>query len=417
MRFLLKFFVVLVISVPLVLAWALYLAIDREPAIRRASEITPASIKRAQRVLEQNDPRKLKPGSRRAVTLSQHDLDMAANYLAHFYANGGARLMLEPGQAEIAASLRPPQSPVIFYFNVVATLRAASPLPRFAELRVGQLPVPGFIGDWLLHRAAVLLLGKDAIEAAAQSVKQVDLGERQLAIVYQWSSNLRESLRSAAFSPEDHERLRAYQDRLALISAGPKTKQLSLVELLVASFELAADRSRQGSPAAENRAAILALAFYATGKSLDTILPAAQDWPSPVPQTVTLNGREDLAKHFIVSAALAAKVGSQVSEALGIYKEIEDARGGSGFSFADIAADRAGTRFGEHAAHAKLAAKLQQKLVAGVGDNEIMPQTADLPEFLSEKEFNRRFGGIDGPKYKQMIAAIDRRIAALPLYP
>ena len=39
----------------------------------------------------------------------------------------------------------------------------------------------------------------------------------------------------------------------------------------------------------------------------------------------------------------------RLSDVIGLYKEIEDSRGGSGFSFNDIAADRAGTRFGEKA--------------------------------------------------------------------
>jgi uncharacterized protein YlaN (UPF0358 family) len=45
-----------------------------------------------------------------------------------------------------------------------------------------------------------------------------------------------------------------------------------------------------------------------------------------------------------------------------------------------------------------------------------MPATADLPEFMQEADFKRRFGGIDAPEYKKMMAEIERRIAALPLY-
>ena len=416
MRLVFKLLVILALAVPLAAAWALYLAIDRDPAVRRASEITPANIKRAKQILEQNDPRQLRPGAQRRVILSQQDLDVAANYLAHFYANGGARLVLDNGKAEVAASLRPPQIPVIFYFNIMAKLTADPPLVRFDELRVGQLPIPGFMANWFLNRALVQLLGEDAIQATAQAVKRIDLKPRQLTVVYEWSSNLRETLRSAALSPEDQERLRAYQERLALISTAPKAQALSLAELLVALFELAEVRSRQGNAAAENRAVLLVLAFYANGKSLGAILPAANDWPRPPAQAVTLNGRDDLAKHFIVSAALAAKVGGQLSDAVGVYKEIEDSRGGSGFSFDDIAADRAGTRFGEQAADADSAPKLQQRLAAGAGEKDVMPSTADLPASLSEAEFKRQFGGIDTPKYKQMIAAIDRRIAALPLH-
>jgi len=101
---------------------------------------------------------------------------------------------------------------------------------------------------------------------------------------------------------------------------------------------------------------------------------------------------------------------------VGVYKEIEDSRGGSGFSFNDIAADRAGTRFGEYAANPTSARVLQQRLRAAIGEKDIMPMTEDLPEFMPEREFQRRFGGIDAPPYKKMMAEIEQRIAALAFY-
>jgi len=416
MRFVFKVILVFGIAIPLALAWSLYLAVDREPMVRRAAEITPSNIKRAQQVLEQNDPRRLRAGTRRSLTLNQQDLDLAANYLAHFYANGSARLILHNDKAELTASLRPPRLPVIFYFNVTAILTGDSPIPRFDELRVGRLLIPGLIANWLMTRAIVQLLGKDAVDAATQSVKKVDLRKGQLTVAYEWPSNLGEALRSAALTPDDQERLRAYQERLTLIGNAPKAKKTSLAELLVALFELAEVRSRQGDPVAENRAAILVLAFYVNGKPLGMILPAANDWPHPMGGTVTLNGRHDLSKHFIISAALAAKAGGPFADAVGLHKEIEDSRGGSGFSFNDIAADRAGTRFGEYAVIGSSVRQLQQKLSAGISEKDIMPATQDLPEFMPEDEFKRRFGGVDAPEYKKMMAEIERRVAALPFY-
>jgi hypothetical protein len=100
----------------------------------------------------------------------------------------------------------------------------------------------------------------------------------------------------------------------------------------------------------ENRAAIVVLTFYANGKGLAAIVPAARAWPRPAAHTMTLYGRDDFSKHFLVSAALAANAGGPLADAVGLYKEVDDARVGSGFSFNDIAADRAGTRFGEFAA-------------------------------------------------------------------
>ena len=64
----------------------IYLAVDTQASINRAAEITLSSIERAKRILDQNDPRKLKSGARRTISVRQSDLDLAAYYLARQYA-------------------------------------------------------------------------------------------------------------------------------------------------------------------------------------------------------------------------------------------------------------------------------------------------------------------------------------------
>jgi uncharacterized protein YfiM (DUF2279 family) len=185
-------------------------------------------------------------------------------------------------------------------------------------------------------------------------------------------------------------------------------------------FQLAAERTtsgKGGTAAEENRAAIIVLTFYVNGKGIKAIMPATQGWPVPVPLWVTLAKRHDSAQHFIISAALAATSGSPLSKAVGLYKEVADSRGGSGFSFNDLAADRSGTRLGELAVQSdSTATQLQKMLSANVTDETLLPPIADLPEDMQELEFKRRFGGVDAPAYKQMFAEIERRVASLPLY-
>ena len=112
----------------------------------------------------------------------------------------------------------------------------------------------------------------------------------------------------------------------------------------------------------------------------------------------------------------AAEAGSPLADAIGLYKEIDDSRGGSGFSFNDIAADRAGTRFGEIAAQSgERARKLAQAAASGLREDDFMPAVSDLPEFLSAAEFERRYGGVDGLEYRRMMAKIEARIASRPL--
>jgi len=52
----------------------IYLAVDTQASINRAAEITLSSIERAKRILDQNDPSKLKSGARRTISVRQSDL-------------------------------------------------------------------------------------------------------------------------------------------------------------------------------------------------------------------------------------------------------------------------------------------------------------------------------------------------------
>ena len=45
-------------------------------------------------MIDRNDPRRLPPGSRRELLLSEHDLNLAASYLAQKYVPGAARVVL-----------------------------------------------------------------------------------------------------------------------------------------------------------------------------------------------------------------------------------------------------------------------------------------------------------------------------------
>ena len=108
--------------------------------------------------------------------------------------------------------------------------------------------------------------------------------------------------------------------------------------------------------------------------------------------------------------------GNLVSNAIGLMKEVDDSRGSSGFSFTDLGADKAGTRFGYQVTTPTSASYLQQQLANSVRKQDLMPEVSDLPEGLSESEFVQRFGGVDSPRYNQIVAKIDRRVAGLTLY-
>lgn len=414
MRLLTRAAVLLLAALPVAAVAVLALALQSRPLVSGDAQLTVDDIERAKRVLGSGRSRAAADSGHRTVSIDEQDLALAVNYLAHEFGRGAARVAVRPGVATLQASLQLPSNPLGRYVNVDAALHEAGALPKFSHLTIGRVPVPGFIAEFLLRETLRRLTATDAGEIAARVVRSTRFEDGRVIATYLWSGELAALARSALIAPEDGERLRAYQERLAdAVAAAPPS--LSLATLMPPLFRLAADRGGN-DPVRENRAAIVVLTLYVTGRGLDRFVPAAAAWRKPASRTVTLADRDDFPKHFLVSAAIAAAAGSPLADAVGAHKEVEDSRAGSGFSFNDIGANRAGMRFGEAATRSpRRARELTRAVAAGVTESDFMPEVSDLPEFLAEAEFKRRYGSVGSAGYEKMIATIDARIEALPL--
>jgi hypothetical protein len=175
----------------------------------------------------------------------------------------------------------------------------------------------------------------------------------------------------------------------------------------------------------ENKEALMALALYFGSNKFELLvgqmpkLNAAQLRQRTIKRgSVNLNDRNDLQKHFIYSIALQLFSNSHTSDAIGEMKEFLDAnKGGSGFSFADLTADRAGTRIAMIATETELGAKELQTLFAGnLSEEDIMPTIFDLPEGVSQQTFEESYNDVNSSAYKNMLAKIDGRLAAIEVY-
>ena len=170
----------------------------------------------------------------------------------------------------------------------------------------------------------------------------------------------------------------------------------------------------------EMKSALLALALYcgesAFGPALGVWVGDHMRGARNHCEGTTLGGRDDLKRHFIVSAGIYAARSGQVAFGMGELKELLDSEpGGSGFSFDDMAADLAGARFARalleapEAERAALAERIRSEA-------DVLPPLEGLPRGLTEAEFRARYGDVEGPAYRALIAEIDRRLDAMPLY-
>ena len=358
----------------------------------------------------------MRSGTLRSIVLAQQDVSLAASYLASQVRRGQAQVALHNGGASVRATFALPANPLGRYLNLDMVVSESARLPRVDQLRIGRLPVPSWIANAVLDQGLQYLQGSRDFDAAADVIRQVRMRDGMLSVQFAWSDAAARQIKAVLVPAEDQERWKAYQARLVdVLATSARGPRVPMEQLLVPLMQLAAQRSAGGDAVAENRAALLVLAFYINGKGLGALVPAATAWPAPPPRQVTLAGRTDFPQHFSISAALAGTAGSPLSDAVGLYKEVDDSRGGSGFSFNDMGADRAGTRFGEAATRSDGAARqLQRRAAEIVAQSEFFPEVADLPEFMTEAEFKRRFGGIGQPAYQRMMADIERRVAALP---
>lgn len=412
MRKLSLFIITLVLALPLAVLTLVTLAVEDHPRVDRRVILTPEHMERAKQIVDAHRDW-VRPGMLASARIMPADADLAANYLANRFGKGSAQLALADRNAIIRLSLPLNGYPLDGYLNLEATLIETTELPQLQSVNIGKLSLPDALTDMLLPQLVRWLRDSPEYRTGLDTLRLVKMSPDELSIFYRWEGGVSDEVRASVIDKVERERLLRYQSLLAANSRRHGAA-VSLAEVLPPLVRLAGERSVNGEVLAENRALILVTTFYVLGISLERILPEAAGWPRPARRTVTIDGREDFAKHFMVSASIAAYADTTLADAIGLYKEVEDSRSGSGFSFNDIAADRAGTKFGEKAVASESSAQqLQRRVAAGLKDSDLMPVWSDLPEFMPEAEFKRRFGGVDAPAYRGMMQKIEQRVAAL----
>jgi len=409
-----------VLIIAVVMGFLLYVIIDEKPDVERLTIVTAEHVERAKQLLDEQ--RELKQDhAPKTIDILAEDVDIAANYLIKLFADGKARINLSHQQAEIYASLPVSAQLIKGYINFQAILIEKHSLPQLQSVRVGQLIIPDMISQFLTQYILQWLKNHPWYGNGINSIKKVQFSTETLKVKYHLSKEFGESNNYSLPVLSKAEQAIIYRYHFFLVQISRQYKGIDgqtsqpLSQILQPLMEKAAKYSDKNRAPIENRAAILAATCYILKLPLKYFIPEAVHWPRAKYQVVTLDGRQDFAQHFIVSAAITAYADTFLSDAIGLYKEIEDARSGSGFSFNDIAADRAGTLFGERATTNQVTAlQLQQWVSKGITDKDLMPVWSDLPEHLPKPIFRKRYGNMDTLAYYQVMNTIEQRVAALP---
>jgi hypothetical protein len=319
------------------------------------------------------------------------------------------------------------------WLNLRARLEAQTQgLPRLVALRCGALPLP--VPQLVQRQIFVWLSGqRPALERArlaSKLVQTVSFGTETVKMTLAAPAQLLQRVREQSLMERDIQGLRHYQQvlgRALIAQLPPAGTALPLSSLLrplwqdaVVQAQLAASQpdvspsSAGPLQAREFRLALMLLGLYALQVDPEIIAPGA-GWQALPHHGLELRGRSDHALHFVLSAWLSMGGGQAWADLVGLYKELSDAglSEGSGFSFDDLVADRAGTELGLRAANEPL--RLARSLQAMTDDSALMPVTTDLPSALSTTEFAARFGRVGSSTYLQLMEKIEQRVASLAL--
>lgn len=407
--------VLLVLALASGLLWLLF---DAAPAIEPPPAFSRRDIVWVQDLLQKHDPRRGAPGAIQRLDLATDEVNRLLNYAVAIRPIYALEAELYPEGAIVGATLKLPQTPFGAYLNVSLELLSRDGQIEVSHVQIGDLPLPGVLARGTGRLAFWLLRRDAAIAAISGSIHRIDFFEDRATLDYAWRPALLTLIqrKSAAMviPDEDRERLLAYADAITKqVRRLPAGTSIPLAPMLQQVYALA--ESRGGDAMAENRAAITALAAYVGGISLPKLVKGEGKTNRREPPVLPkLYGRRDFAQHYLIAAALAANGGSRLANALGLAKEEDDAQHGSGFSFNDLATDRAGARLGERLI-GPAAASIRHQLATPRNDSELMPDFSDLPEFMPAPEFARRFGRVGGERYWAVIREIDRRLNAHPL--
>ncbi|GAB3001683.1 hypothetical protein [Psychrosphaera aestuarii] len=429
MKFLFKFFLVLVFLVVMV-AVAL---ISFKPITLENKVLTPMQVAAAKSSLQRLLTELRSESEVISLVMYQSELDALSDLAAHTINNASFENYVSGSIYTSAISYNLSQlidfSHKDLYLNAYCSMEQQAEKFIIEHCKLGSILLPHFIAEPLVLGTLKRAMKPKPAQLVQMLFEQIQVKTSSLTLtterpplLVQLVKDSFKSLKQQATDIAVGKRFNAkkFYDYVTLLERNKaNSEELSYYVGLVfqeARSNLIAQPSL--SAASENRHALWALASY-FGNSKFAKIAGLNIPPDSKPlQTPVVHGRKDLTLHFLYSAILEQLGGQQIGLNIGEIKELYDANeGGSGYSFPDLAADKAGLSFSQFVVYNEQQARQAQQMLAGIKDESVFfPMVDQLPEGLSATQFKDELGNKHSIEYKLIEQAIDDRIRRLPLY-
>lgn len=361
------------------------------------------------------------------LNVSSKQANSLAGFLHRALDKANAQVSFTSDMVIIAGTYAISTGAVPIYFNIEAQIKAGKGL-QLDTVTLGDLPLPG---EFALGSAESLVNTYTSSKVATKAIGTVEsivIVDDGMQVNLAPTDTLLREFQNIETGGSDKD-TRALKIRIAHylrlldnlhVPSGPKNANIpSLAIYLNAVMKEAAVLSQQGSATLENEAAILAVTIYAGSPRFTALIGdlsfAIDKIPSASPRPV-LHNRQDLSLHFIFSAAIKLLSQKGISIAVGEFKELMDrGKGGSGYSFIDLAADLSGAHFADLAVNPQSAQRIQAVMQSAANEALFMVDIAGLKEGLSKNQFAAQYGEVDSEAYQQVVSEINTRIDRLAI--
>ncbi len=406
--------------------------IEEQPRVVQGAPLDAQQAARATRLINRTGSQVARSRGPTVVRFTESELNSLLALAGRGIERLQAQVRIRSSGLDAAATVRISPTPLGEHVNLgVGVVPSRSGL-RISHVTLGRTEVPGWIALPALRLGLDVFLGQGRGSDLLDAVQNVSMGPGRVSVGLIAAPEMGQRLRAAQEGLGevrdqlallgDPDTVAVYYGRILELVGEQGSQNVSLAWYMGSLFTLARRRSLTADPVAENRALILAMAMAFGDPRFEAFIGDVRVRQTrarpPRRGGVNLAGRYDLRLHFIISAGLEILAQSGISYAIGEFKELADSgsRRGSGFSFVDLAADRAGVQFAVLATERSSASRVQTVLAGRDDESRFFPDIRGLEEGLRQDEFERRYGGLEAAAYLDVVDRIDRRIAATAIH-
>ena len=428
-----KFLCFIFTSIIVLVAVAYFIIVDNLPTVTQSHILAPESAFHSKQALVRVYQQLNTSEQQKHLVLTQQELTSLSALVHRAFPAIASEVTISPRGAFTALSYQLPKQRGF----INTTLRI---LPCADKLCVGQLTIGSarLSGEWLINLVAMSVnyfIQQKLGDKLLNIIKGVEFSQNTMKAKLEFDSSLADESKQSALLTFMRDYLGFSQQSIlannyyhfladAALQHEKGTSLANLINTLFAKVHENIQQLSQQEAVAHNKAATIALVNYLGDNRFQLFFGKVQPITKLesmkrviLASSVTLNQRVDLQKHFVYSMALQLLSNEQASDAIGEFKEFLDTnKGGSGFSFADLLADRAGTRLAMMLSDNELDAWQLANTLAVINEPQLLPTIEGLEEGIKQAQFSQRYKSIQSDAYKQAIQQVDQRLKALSLY-